>query len=236
MPYLDAMAPWLLLLPLGALAFDLCRRALLPRGSFANRHVLITGGSAGIGKALAARLLARRARVTLLARSEPRLQAALEELRAGAEGEAQLQYVCASTTSSEQLLPAIARAEAAFGPVDCLIANAGGAVPGLFLEMEMETFESQMQLNYLGTVRAIKAVLPQMAARRSGRLIIVASGAAVVSFMGYSSYAPTKWALRGLADSLRNEMCGLGVSVHIAYPPDTETPGFERENQSKPVP
>eukprot|EP00966_Prymnesium_polylepis_P177995 4121675-Prymnesium_polylepis.1 len=69
-----------------------------------------------------------------------------------------------------------------------------------------------MDLNYLGTVRCIKAVLPQMVARRSGQVIIVASGAAVVSFMGYSSYAPTKWALRGLADALRNELCGLGVS------------------------
>jgi len=74
-----------------------------------------------------------------------------------------------------------------------------------------------------------------MVARRSGQVIIVASGAAVVSFMGYSSYAPTKWALRGLADALRNELCGLGVSVHIAYPPDTETPGFEHENTTKPV-
>ena len=65
-------------------------------------------------------------------------------------------------------------------------------------------------------------------------MIIVASGAAVVSFMGYTSYAPTKWALRGFADALRNEMVGLGVSVHLAYPPDTETPGFEHENLSKP--
>ncbi|KAL1499931.1 hypothetical protein AB1Y20_012613 [Prymnesium parvum] len=217
-----------------AVAFDLIRRALLPRTSLRGKHALVTGGSSGIGKALAARLLARGARVTLLARTQHKLHAAAEELRA-ALPDAQVQYVCASTTSSEQLAAALHAASAAFGAVDVLVANAGAAAPGLFLEMPLSTFEAQMELNYMGTVRSVKAVLPQMVARRGGNVVIVASGAAVVSFMGYTSYAPTKWALRGFADALRNEVCGFGVGIHIAYPPDTETPGFEHENQTKPV-
>jgi len=155
------------------------------------------------------------------------------ELSSVSEG-ARVQYVCASTADAGQLETALATATSAFGPVDALVANAGAAAPGLILEMPVSTFEQQMDLNYMGTVRSIKAVLPQMVERCSGQIIIVASGAAVVSFMGYTSYAPTKWALRGFADALRNEMSGLGVSVHLAYPPDTETPGFEHENLSKP--
>ena len=53
--------------------------------------------------------------------------------------------------------------------------------------------------------------------------------------MGYSTYSPTKHALRGLADTLRNELVGFGISVHFAYPPDTETPGFAHENETKAI-
>lgn len=199
-------------------AFDLVRRALLPRTSFAGKHVVVTGGSAGIGKAIAKELLAKGARVTLLARTQSKLEQAIVELSASSDTKTDIQYVCASTCSTQELEAALSVATASFGPVDVLVANAGAAAPGLFLEMPLSIFEQQMDLNYLGTVRSIKAVLPQMVQQRRGKIIIVASGAAVASFMGYSSYAPTKWALRGLADALRNEMTGLGVTVHIAYP------------------
>ena len=116
-----------------------------------------------------------------------------------------------------------------------------------------------MELNYMGVVHAVKCVAPSMCEvsetncacvcslssimtcfltlrfffssckRGNGRIVLVASGAAVVSFIGYSSYAPTKWALRGFADALRNEFVGFnggakgqGVHVSIAYPPDTQ--------------
>ena len=87
----------------------------------------------------------------------------------------------------------------------------------------------------MGTVRAVKAVARSMTERREGSIVIVASAAAVVSFMGYSTYAPSKWALRGFADAIRNELCGFNVGVHIAYPPDTDTPGFKNENETKPI-
>ena len=54
------------------------------------------------------------------------------------------------------------------------------------------------------------------------------------SLRRYASYAPTKWAIRGFGDSIRNELCGFGVSVHVAYPPDTATPGYDAENKTKP--
>ena len=66
-------------------------------------------------------------------------------------------------------------------------------------------------------------------------IIAISSGAAAAAFLGYSSYAPTKFAVRGFCDAIRNELLGTGVRVSIAYPPDTDTPGFEQENKTKPL-
>jgi len=74
-----------------------------------------------------------------------------------------------------------------------------------------------------------------MLERRSGHLVFIASAAALIGLVGYSSYSPSKYALRGLADCLRNELLGTGVSVSLGYPPDTDTPGFATENISKPA-
>ena len=85
--------------------------------------------------------------------------------------------------------------------------------PGLFLDMPFEVFERQMSVNYLGAVRTVQAALPAMVARGRGRLVLTASPLAVLGFAGYTAYCPSKWALRGLADSLRNELRGTGVEV-----------------------
>lgn len=133
-----------------------------------------------------------------------------------------------------QLSEAISSVEAEVGPVDILLANAGSSEPGRFVEQPPEIAERAMRLNYFGSLNAVRAVLPQMLSRSSGKIVLVASAAGVCGFAGFTSYAPTKWALRGFADCLRNELLGTGVTVHCAYPPDTDTPGYEKENLTKP--
>merc|ERR1719316_358563 len=103
------------------------------------------------------------------------------------------------------------------------------------MDLEPEAFAAQVHLNYLGAVYAVKAVLPAMVGRGRGRVLLVASAAATIGFCGYGAYAPTKYALRGFAECLRNEVAGTGVRVGIAYPPDTDTPGFAEENKTKPA-
>ena len=196
-----------------------------------NKHVIITGGSTGIGKSIAIECVKRGARVTLLARSEDKLVQACKEINSE---RVCAQYACADVTSISSLESAFAKAEEKFGPVDVLVTSAGSAKPGYFLEQDVSIFERSIKLNYLGTVNAAKIAARRMTERRSGHMIFVASAAAVVSFLGYSSYAPTKYALRGFADSLRNELRGFGVRISIAYPPDTDTPGFKKENETKP--
>jgi 3-dehydrosphinganine reductase len=195
-----------------------------------DKHVVITGGSTGIGLSIAKECVRRGARVTLMARSEDKLVKACQEINAK---RVNAQYACADVTSRESLEKAFEKASA-FGPIDVLVTSAGSAKPGYFLEQDMSVFERSIKLNYLGTVNAAKLAASRMTERRSGHMIFVASAAAVVSFLGYSSYAPTKYALRGFADSLRNELRGFGVRISIAYPPDTDTPGFKKENETKP--
>ncbi|KAK9829604.1 hypothetical protein WJX72_006831 [[Myrmecia] bisecta] len=118
--------------------------------------------------------------------------------------------------------------------IDVLICCAGASYPGRFLEQDLDVHETTMQLNYFGSLYAIKAVAAEMVARRQGRIVIVSSALMAVGFVGFTTYAPSKWALRGLADCLRNEFLPFGIHVHIAAPPDTNTPGYENEMKLKP--
>ena len=95
-----------------------------------------------------------------------------------------MQYVCADQTNWAQLTSAVARASDAYGPPDTLVACAGGALPGLFLHTPIEEYANAIDLNYLGTVRAIQAVVDAMVRRRRGHIIIVGSALSVVGFMG----------------------------------------------------
>uniref|UniRef100_A0A7S4PJ59 3-dehydrosphinganine reductase n=1 Tax=Guillardia theta TaxID=55529 RepID=A0A7S4PJ59_GUITH len=218
------------------IALPVVKRLLRGRVDYSGKHVLITGGSSGIGKSIAREFVRNGSHVTILARTESKLKAACEELRKGATGaEQKIEYAVADVSDFQAVKAAVESSEKKAGPIDVVIANAGSSQPGYFLEQDVSVFRKAMEGNYMGTVNIIKAVAPSLTQRRQGQIVIVASAAAVVSFIGYSSYAPSKWALRGLADTLRNELLGFDVTVHIAYPPDTDTPGFEEENKAKPA-
>jgi 3-dehydrosphinganine reductase len=197
-------------------------------------HVLITGGSSGIGLATARRALARGARVSLVARDRERLAAAEDDLEAGAHDPTVVCAEPADVTDRESFEQALGLLIAQFGPVDVLVTCAGGAEPGHFEEMGPDVFDRQMRLNYFGTLNPIQAVVPSMIERRHGHLMLVASAAAIIGVYGYSAYVPAKFAVRGLAETLRGELRPYGVRVGCAYPPDTDTPGLAAEEATKP--
>ncbi len=117
---------------------------------------------------------------------------------------------------------------------DILINCAGVARPGYVEEIPPEVFHWTMNIDYHGTVNTIKLILPGMLERGTGHIINVSSIAGVIGIFGYTAYCGAKFAVKGFSDALRSEMKPKGIRVSVLFPPDTETPQFEWEQQFKP--
>ena len=202
---------------------------------FRDQHVFITGGSSGIGLALARQVAEAGARVSIVARDPAKLAAAREAINQAQAGDTEVVAVSTDVSVENEILAALQTAETVHGPVDILITSAGVARPGYFEEVPVTVFEHTMAVNYFGTLYPLKAVVPAMRERGSGAVVLISSGAGLYGFFGYTPYAPSKFALRGLAEALRAELKPTGVGVTIVYPPDTDTPQLVEENLTKPV-
>jgi len=196
--------------------------------AIAGSHVLVTGGSQGIGLATARACVDRGARVSIVARGRDRLEHARQQLGGSAA------TASADVTDPSDVQAAIDSLVEVHGPCDILVTAAGRAEPGYFLELEPEVFRRQLELNYLGTLYSARAVLPSMVARERGHLVLLSSVSGLIGVFGYGAYTPTKFAVRGLGEALDGEFRARGIVTSVVYPPDTDTPGFHRENRSKP--
>lgn len=205
--------------------------------SFAGKRVFITGGSSGIGKALAGLLIDEGAHVCIAARGQARLDEALAELRPRLGDPAQrLTSVALDVGDREAVDRAGPEILAALGGrVDLLINNAGITYPAAMLDTPPELFDSIMRVNYFGTVHVTRALLPSMIAAGGGQVAIVSSLAGMIGIYGYSAYSASKFALVGFAECLRQDLLGHGIGVSVAFPPDTDTPQLAEENRIKPA-
>ncbi|XP_034498033.1 3-ketodihydrosphingosine reductase isoform X1 [Ailuropoda melanoleuca] len=116
-----------------------------------------------------------------------------------------------------------------------LVNCAGMSLSGKFEDLEVSTFERLMSVNYLGSVYPSRAVISTMKERRVGRIVFVSSQAGQLGLFGFTAYSSSKFAIRGLAEALQMEVKPYNVYVTVAYPPDTDTPGFAEENKTKPL-
>ena len=197
-------------------------------------HVIVTGGSSGIGAAIAAIHAGRGANVSLLARREIHLSGTVESLRSMPGVDGAIRQAAVDVTDAAALAEAISACETSLGHCDVLVTAAGIVHPGRFDTIDAALSEAQVNVNLFGTMNAVRCVYAGMLARRSGQILMISSGAGLVGLFGYAGYCASKFAVTGFAEALRLEARPHGVSVSICFPPDTETPQLEAERPLRP--
>jgi NAD(P)-dependent dehydrogenase (short-subunit alcohol dehydrogenase family) len=200
------------------------------------RHVIITGGSSGIGAAIADAYARKGANISLIARTEAALVTKIRELETGfGQGGQRFQFQIADVRDAHATSHAVERCVAELGPCDVVVACAGIVDPAPFDKLSAERFDAQIATNLIGAANTIRPVFGAMMERKSGKVLIVGSGAGLIGIFGYSAYCASKAGLTGFAEALRQEGLPHGVQVSICHPPDTETPQLSAERDLRPV-
>ncbi len=197
----------------------------MAKRSIAGCRGILTGASSGIGRALAAELVAQGARLVIVSRRAERLEALAATL-AGAPGE--LVTLAGDVTRADVRHEALDRAQRAFGGLDLLVNNAGSGAMGHFDEASPERLRQIMEVNFFAPAEMIRAALPRL--KRGNRPIVVNVGS-VLAHRGVpacSEYCASKFALQGLSESLRAEFFSQGIDLLVVSPGRTATEFFER--------
>lgn len=190
---------------------------------FQDRTVIVTGGGGGIGGASCRRFGAEGAKVAVF---DLNLEAA-DAVAAGIRAEGgQAQAFRCDITDRGQVDAALAQAEAAFGPVDVLVNNAGWDVFKPFTKTEPAQWDRLIAINLTGALHLHHAVLPGMAARKKGRIVNIASDAARVGSSGEAVYAACKGGLVAFSKTIAREHSRHGITVNVVCPGPTDTALF----------
>jgi NAD(P)-dependent dehydrogenase (short-subunit alcohol dehydrogenase family) len=191
----------------------------------ATQSVLITGTSKGIGYETALAFARAGYRVHATMRS-PSKSPALSEM--AAQEQLPISVTVMDVDSDDSVQGSIASIQAQHGPVDVLVNNAGVECFGSIEELSIEDFRAVMETNYFGVLRCIKALVPQMRERRTGRIINVSSVAGTFSHPPATPYCATKWAVEALSEGLACEMKAFGVRVAMVEPGIIDTEMAQR--------
>ncbi len=188
-------------------------------GALAGQHAVVTGGGRGIGAAVAAALAAEGATVSVLGRDAARLAAQVASLG----GAARAQGVAVDVTDEASVKSAFALVHARFGRVDILVNNAGEAGSAPLAKSDLALWQRMLAVNLTGTFLCTREVLPEMTARRAGRIVNVASTAGLVGYAYVSAYCAAKHGVVGFTRAAALECAKTGVTVNAVCPGYTET-------------
>jgi short-subunit dehydrogenase len=213
-----------LLLGGALLFFALIIKRILPHASFAGQTIVITGGSRGLGLALAKRIAMERVNLAIIARDEGELERAKRLFID--TGSTITTWVC-DVRNEAALQSTIEAIAARFGGIDMLINNAGEIVVGPFAAMNRDDFERALNIHFWAPLNAILFALPYLERARPGRVINIASFGGKLSVPHLLPYCASKFALVGLSDGLRAELAAKNVFV------TTVAPGLMRTGSHK---
>lgn len=181
------------------------------------KTVWITGASSGIGKDLAELMDGDVAHVAISARSADKLTAIADSAKT-------INAYPLDVTDAEATTKTVRDIEAAFGQIDLAVLNAGTWKLMDVADLDMDAVRAGIEVNYMGVMYALKALLPSMMARKSGHIAIVASVAGYRGLPRSIAYGPTKAALINLAETLRAELEPHGITISIVNPGFVDTP------------
>ena len=206
------------------------------RIDFSGKHIFITGGSSGIGLALANLLAREGANITILARREELLNKSAAEIQGHCADKGQIiRSIAADVADMQTIFPILEEYQKKHGVPDYLFNSAGITYPGEFNTLTPETLRDLINVDYLGTAYVTRALINGMLQRGSGWIVNISSMAGYLGTYGYSGYGAAKFAVRGFSDVLRAELKPHGIRVSVVYPPDTLTPQLEFEKDLKPA-
>jgi short-subunit dehydrogenase len=202
------------------------------------KRVLITGGSSGIGFAVARAMLAKGARVIVTGRNSERLAQAVKDLK---ENGLPISGVQADVATPEGRSRSLDQAIAALGGLDVLVNNAGGVRAGRLEKTTEAEIRTMVEVDLVAPILLTQAALPHLRASGDGLVVNVTSGIALIGAPFYATYAAVKAGLSRFSEALRRELKGEGVRVLTLYPGATDTPmmqsskagpelGFTRES------
>jgi NAD(P)-dependent dehydrogenase (short-subunit alcohol dehydrogenase family) len=185
----------------------------------AGLHAVVTGGGRGIGAAVATRLVAAGYRVTITGRDA----SLLAGFAASLGGTGVCHPVAMDVSDRASVDQGMDAARTVFGPIAVLVNNAGQAESAPFLKTDAALFERMIGVNLMGVFHCTQAAIPDMLAVKFGRIINVASTAALVGYAYVSAYVAAKHGVLGLTRALALELATKGITVNAVCPGYTET-------------
>tara|TARA_Y100000294_G_scaffold133253_1_gene125779 strand:+ start:40 stop:858 length:819 start_codon:yes stop_codon:yes gene_type:complete len=199
------------------------------------KKIFITGGSSGIGKALADLCIQNGAHVAIAARNDQNLNEAKVYLEGKvSDAEQKIFAFQLDIRDSKKIFACSKEVLEALDGLDILINNAGISAPGLTSEVDEGKIRDVMETNFFGSLNMTRSFLHHFNQQKSGHISFVSSMLGFMGIYGHSVYSSSKFALSGLVECLRQELKPINVEVSIAFLPNTDTPMLEHERASEP--